>query len=119
MSGLTDAELALLGDSLETRLVWMSLHNADPGSTGANEISGGGYIRKACTLTSDGDGDLTLDASVAFDGPASEPVHSVGFWSQQAPGGTFRAGFPRTGDAAFSTGGQYNVTAGTITGTST
>lgn len=117
MSGLTNAELQIIGDGLETRLVWMSLHNADPGTTGANEITGGGYARQAVTMTSDADGDLTLDATASFSGPASEPVHSVGFWSANSAG-TFRAGFPRTGDATFSTGGAYNVTSGTITGTS-
>lgn len=109
--GLSNAELALLGDSLETRLVWMGLKDS-----GA-EISGGGYARQACTFTSDGDGDLTLDAAEAFSGPASQPVDEVAFYSASTAG-TERATFPITGDATFSTAGEYNVTAGTITGTS-
>lgn len=108
---LSNAELANLGDVLETRLVWMGLKAA-----GA-EISGGGYARQACTFTSDADGDLTLDASVAFTGTASQAVDEIAFYSASS-GGTERAAFTRTGDAAFSTGGEYNVTAGTITGTS-
>lgn len=111
MTGLSNAELALLGDSLETRLVWMGLKAA-----GA-EISGGGYARVACTFTSDGDGDLTLDAPVAFVGTASQAVDEIAFYSAAAAG-TERAVWARTGDATFSTGGEYNVTAGTITGTS-
>lgn len=111
MTGLSDAELALLGDSLETRLVWMGL------KASGTEISGGGYARKACTFTSDGDGDLTLDATVQFDGTASQAVDQVAFYSASSAG-TERAVFTRSGDAAFSTGGKYNVTAGTITGTS-
>lgn len=109
---LSDAELALLGDSLETRLVWMGLKN------GGSEISGGGYARQACTFTSDADGDLTLDATVAFTGTASQAVTAVAFYSANAAG-TERATWTLSGDAAFSTGGEYNVTAGTITGTST
>lgn len=108
---LSDAELALLGDSLETRLVWMGLKN------GGSEISGGGYARQACTFTSDGDGDLTLDALEAFTGTASQAVTHVAFYSA-ASAGTERASWALSGDAAFSTSGQYNVTAGTITGTS-
>lgn len=108
---LSNAELALLGDSLETRLVWMGLKD------GGVEISGGGYTRKACTFTSDGDGDLTLDATVSFTGTASQTVDEVAFYSANAAG-TERAVWPLTGDAAFSTDGEYNVTAGTITGTS-
>lgn len=108
---LSNAELALLGDSLETRLVWMGLKN------GGAEISGGGYARQACTFTSDGDGDLTLDAAVAFTGTASQAVTDVAFYSASS-GGTERASWALSGDSAFSSGGEYNVTSGTITGTS-
>jgi hypothetical protein len=108
---LSNAELANLGDTLETRLVWMGLKN------NGSEISGGGYTRKACTFTSDADGDLTLDATVSFNGTASADVDEVAFYSANAAG-TERATWPLTGDTAFSSGGEYNVTAGTIVGTS-
>jgi hypothetical protein len=108
---LSNAELANLGDTLETRLVWMGLKN------GGSEISGGGYARQACTFTSDGDGDLTLDATVSFTGTASQAVTDVAFYSASSAG-TERATWALSGDSTFSTGGEYNVTAGTITGTS-
>lgn len=111
---LTPGTLNLLGTELDSLIDQMSLHNGDPGTTGANEISGGGYARKVPSFTVDGDGDLTLDAVVPFDGPASQAVTHVGLWGS----GTFREGHALSGDAAFSTGGEYNVTAGTITGTS-
>lgn len=111
MTGLSNAELANLGDTLETRLVWMGLKN------GGSEISGGGYARVACTFTSDADGDLTLDAAVPFVGTASQAVTAVAFYSAST-GGTERASWTLSGDATFSTGGEYTVTAGTITGTS-
>lgn len=109
--GLSDAELANLGDVLETRLVWMGL------KASGSEISGGGYARQACTFTSDGDGDLTLDATVSFTGTASQAVDQIALYSDFS-GGTELGAFTRSGDAAFSTGGEYNVTEGTITGTS-
>jgi hypothetical protein len=113
---LTDATLNLLGTELDGIIDQMSLHNGDPGATGANEISGGGYARQVPNLAVDGDGDLTLAATAEFSGPASEPVTHIGFWG----GGTWRGGFARSaGDAEFSTSGEYNVTAGTITGSST
>lgn len=111
---LTDGTLNLLGVELDSLIDQMSLHNGDPGSTGANEISGGGYARQVPSFSVDADGDLTLDATVSFTGTASQAVTHVGVWGT----GTFRAGFALAGDAAFSTGGEYNVTAGTITGTS-
>lgn len=108
---LSNAELANLGDTLETRLVWMGLKN------NGVEISGGGYARQACTFTSDGDGDLTLDATVSFSGTASAEVDEVAFYSANSAG-TERATWALTGDTAFSSGGEYNVTSGTIVGTS-
>jgi hypothetical protein len=115
---ITDAELNNLGTTLAGRLGFMSLHSADPGTTGANEVTGGGYARQACTFTVDADGDLNLDGTETFAGPAAQGVTHVGFWSA-ASGGTFRAGFALTGDAAFSAGGVYEVTDGNINGTST
>lgn len=29
---------------------WLSLHSADPGTTGASEFTGGGYARQSCTF---------------------------------------------------------------------
>lgn len=111
---LTDGTLNLLGVELDSLIDAMSLHNGDPGTTGANEISGGGYARQTPSFTVDADGDLTLDATVSFTGTASQAVTHVGLWGS----GTFREGHALSGDAAFSTGGEYDVTAGTITGTS-
>lgn len=112
---LTDGTLNLLGTELDSLIDNMSLHNGDPGPTGAaNEISGGGYARVAPAYSVDADGDLTLDAPVAFVGTASQPVTHAGLWG----GGVFRGGYLLSGDAAFSSGGEYNVTTGTLTGTS-
>lgn len=112
---LTDGTLNLLGVELDSLIDNMSLHNGDPGPTGAaNEISGGGYARVAPNYSVDADGDLTLAASVAFVGTAAQPVTHVGLWGS----GTFRGGYALSGDAAFSSGGEYNVIVGTLTGTS-
>lgn len=115
---LTDAELNNLGTVEAGRLLFMSLHNGDPGSTGANEVTGGGYARQGCAFTVDADGDLTLTGTESFTTPASQPVTHIGFWSAVS-GGTFRGAFTRTGDVAANPAGQYNVTGGTIIGTST
>lgn len=112
--GFTDATLALIGAYVDGIIDEMSLHSADPGATGANEVSGSGYTRQVPNLAVDGDGDLTLAATASYVGPASQGVTHIGFWG----GGVWRGGFARSGDAAFSTSGEYDVTAGTITGTS-
>lgn len=69
--------------------LYMSLHTADPGTTGANEVTGGApaYARKAVTWVA-GSVDGVYNATVpAFDVPAATVTH-VGLWTA-ASGGTF------------------------------
>ena len=64
-----------------------SLHTAFPGTTGANEVTGGApaYARKNITMNASAGGSgRSLNASVTFDVPATT-VRYVGFWN----GGTF------------------------------
>lgn len=59
-----------------------SLHSAFPGTTGANELSGGSpaYARKTVTINAASGGQRLLNAAVTFDVPAST-VRWVGFWN--------------------------------------
>jgi hypothetical protein len=68
--------------------VWMSLHTADPSTTGANETSGGApaYARKQVTWTSGSTGTLTAPA-VTFDAKLGSYPYG-GFWTAST-GGTF------------------------------
>lgn len=47
--------------------VYVSLHSADPGDGGGNEISGGSYARKAVTFGAPSNGVTTNSADVTFD----------------------------------------------------
>ena len=60
-----------------------SLHSAYPGVTGANEISGGSYARKAVTINGASGGQRLQNASVVFDVPACS-VLWVGYWNGTA-----------------------------------
>lgn len=68
---------------------WISLHTADPGSTGASEASGGSpaYARKQTTWTAGGSDGVSNGSQVTFDAPAGTYTH-VGIWSASS-GGTF------------------------------
>jgi hypothetical protein len=59
-----------------------SLHTAFPGTTGANEVSGGtpAYAQKAITINAASGGSRLLNAGVTFDVPACT-VKWVGFWN--------------------------------------
>lgn len=98
-------------NALGALAVFASLHTANPGDNGANEISGGSpaYIRKAMTWNAAGSG--TMDDSGAarvFDVPASTTVAYVGFWSAES-GGTFYGAADVT-DEVFSGQGTYTLT---------
>ncbi|KAK1548450.1 hypothetical protein Q3G72_022771 [Acer saccharum] len=74
-----------------TRLSFMSLHTADPGTSGASEATGGSpaYARKGLTWGTAASGSISA-TQVAFDAAAGSYSY-VGFWSA-ATSGTFRGG---------------------------
>lgn len=93
---------------------YASLHNGNPGTTGANEISGGSpaYARKATTFNAASAGSRALNADVTFDVPAIT-VQYVCFWTA-VTAGTFYGCHDVT-DETYAAQGQYKLLA---TGTS-
>lgn len=92
----------------------VSLHSSDPGSTGSDEVSGGGYARLAPTYGSASGGVADITSTLEFSTPAEQAVSHIGFWN----GSTFIGGFARTGgDATANAAGEYNVTSAPITAT--
>lgn len=66
---------------------WISLHTADPGSTGASEATGGSpaYARKQTTWTAGASDGVSNGSQVTFDAPAGTYTH-VGIWSLSSAG---------------------------------
>jgi hypothetical protein len=113
-----NAAVTGLGNSI----TYLSLHSADPGTTGASEISGGtpAYARKACTWGAAATGSRTLSAAVTFDVAAGSTVSHFGCWSA-ATAGTFYGG-DALRDAGnnpvvenFGGQGTYTMTTATLT----
>ncbi|GAA3957770.1 hypothetical protein GCM10023085_45350 [Actinomadura viridis] len=96
-------------DDLDTLATHASLHTADPGTTGANEVTGGSpaYARKAITWNPSSAGSKTVTASVTFDVPAGTTVTHCGTWTG-ASGGTFRGGGTTTVES-FGAQGTYTL----------
>lgn len=115
MVGLTNNALNPMADALGALLDFMSLHTADPGTTGANETTAG---RQACAFDAAVNGDISLTGTENFTGgAASGACTHVGFFSDATPGSdTFFGGFALTGDQTFNAAGEYTVTDVTITG---
>jgi hypothetical protein len=71
----------------------LSLHSGFPGSIGANELSGGGYVRQAATFGAASGGVRSLSALSTFPVGAGHTVRWVGLWG----GGVFKGYAPNGG----------------------
>ena len=89
----------------------ISLHDDDPSTTGANEVSGGSpaYARQAATINAAASSSRALDADVTFDVPTGTTVMHVGYWSALTEG-TFHGSDPVTNEE-FNAQGEYKVLA--------
>lgn len=105
--GLSNDALNVGADCIAAdALQWMSLHDADPGPTGANEIA----VARVATAwaPAGGSGDTETGPHLFTGGPPNGDVTHFGFWSQ-AVGGTWGGGNPLTGDQQFNSIGEYTV----------
>lgn len=109
--GFTSASRDVMLNQLDTLATHASLHTADPGTTGASEVSGGSpaYSRKAITWAASSGGSKTLSATVAFDVPGGVTVTHAGTWSALS-GGTFRGGGALAAAESFGAQGSYTLT---------
>ena len=70
---------------------YVSLHTADPGTTGASEVSGGAYARVAVTWTTPASGSTQNVSALSINLPASTAVGYFGVWDS-ASGGNYKIG---------------------------
>lgn len=89
---------------------YVSLHTADPGTTGTGEVSGGSpaYARKAITWNAPAAGNLDSSNVPVFDIPAGTTVTHFGLWSAST-GGTFYGGNAISASEAFAAQGEYSL----------
>lgn len=86
----TAAVLNAMIDAAATMGTYISAHTADPGTSGANEVTGGSYARQQTTWGSASNG-VRAGTQVTIPIPVSTTVTHVGVWSA-ASGGLFRTG---------------------------
>lgn len=83
-------ESTVLGALLATRYV--SLHTADPGNTGLNEVAGGAYTRMAATFANTGSNPTVAANTTVLQYPTATAswgtITHFGLWSA-ASGGSF------------------------------
>jgi hypothetical protein len=117
---LSDDGLDAAVQGLAAAATLMSLHSADPGTDGADELSGGApvYSRQPVTWSLADPGVRNLTDPAVFDVPAGSTVTHYGTWSDD---GLFQGGDAlrnMNGDPVIETfGGQgtYTVTSAVLT----
>lgn len=112
---LTEAGLNVAADAVAGVVGFVSLHSANPGTNGANELTGGSpaYARKAATWNAATGGNADSSNAPAFDVPAGADVAYVGFWSA-VTGGTFYGSAAVTTES-FASQGTYTLNDADIT----
>lgn len=106
-------------DGLATAATSVSLHTADPGTTGANEVTGGtpAYARKTPTWAAAAGGSRALQGTVVFDVPSGVTVSHFGLWNGTTflGGDVLRDGSNNPASANFSAQGTYTLNTATLT----
>lgn len=108
--GLTNAGANAMHAGLAAVAGFASLHSADPGSLGSNELSGGSpaYARKAITWAAPSGGNLDSSNQPVFDVPAGSHVAYFGLWSAVS-GGTFYGSGILAAQEDYAQQGQYTL----------
>lgn len=84
---------------------YVSLHTADPGTTGASEVTGTGYARGSSTFPASSSGSsVGTQASATAPTGATTAVTYVGIWTASTSG-TFITGIALSTTENFSTAG--------------
>jgi hypothetical protein len=102
---------AILDQYLKNGTPKVSLHTADPGLAGANEVAGGGYARQAGTF-----GTAVAKATdntniLAFTNMPAVTVTHVGIWDQVSSG-NFLIGGPLTTPKTLNAGDTFEINVG-------
>lgn len=106
---LTVAQQNSIATTEASALAYLSLHTADPTTTGGNEVTGGSpaYARQALVWGTAAAGQISA-SQVSFNAPAVTATH-FGFWSA-VTGGTWLGGDPLTAAQTLSAQGVIQVT---------
>lgn len=108
MAIATNTQKQTLANAYGTAATFASVHTANPGSTGASEVTGGSpaYARKAVTWSSGTTG--TVTATVTFDIPSGTTISYAGLWTASTAG-TFLDGGALASSQAYSSQGTYTL----------
>lgn len=93
----------MLNAILQGGTIHISLHTADPGADGSNEVSGGSYVRKSATFSVATAGSSANTNAVVWTGMPASTITHCGIWRD----GTFMAGSPLTSSRTLQNGDGF------------
>lgn len=100
---------------LTTAASFFGLNSADPGTTGASEISGGSYARVAITWGTASAGSVAnATTALVVNVPASTTVDFFSTWSLISAG-VYQIGGALNTSVTFNTAGTFTVAVGGLT----
>lgn len=97
-------------DFTQATALYASLHTADPGESGTNEVTGGTYGRQAISFNTAATKATTNTATIDFTLMPVATVTHVGLWSA-ASGGTFWWGGTLTASKTTAAGDTLRIAA--------
>jgi hypothetical protein len=100
--------------SLQTPAAFISLHSADPGTSGASEISGGSYARIAVTWGTAAAGSMANTNTITINVPSGTTVAYFGLWTLVSSG-VYQVGGALSSSQTFNTAGTFSIAAGGLT----
>lgn len=113
MAGLSNTGKANMLTGLTAAALFASLHSADTGTTGLNEITGGSpaYARKGITWRAAGvptAGQVSNSVAITFDVPPATTVGWIGYWTL-ATGGVYQGGYALSASEVYTGQGTYAI----------
>jgi hypothetical protein len=108
MAGFTNTSKDVALNAIGAAATYISLHSADPGTTGANEIAGGLYVRVATTWGGAAASSMA-GSQVTIQVPASTTVAYWGVWTTSTAGTYYEGGILPASET-YTGAGIYQLT---------
>jgi len=97
-----------------TGWAYVSLHTADPGTTGASEVTGGTYARVAVSWNAASSGSVTQSGALSINLPASTTASYFGVWSASSSGTYYIGGALSPSITTGTSAGVVTIAAGSL-----
>ena len=93
---------------------YVSLHTADPGTTGASEVTRGTYARVAVTWNSPSGGSVSNSGALSINLPASTTASYFGVWSATTAGTYYIGGALSPSVTTGASAGVITIASGSL-----